>query len=116
MAVSGYGLPEISHRCLTIDTELAIQTAFRVPFAPCVEIAWRLSKPFWGNGYASEAAAASLVYASDLLKLAQVVSFTATINTRSQAGMCTERFEFNHPDIAPDHILCRHILYKMDFD
>ena len=89
-------------------------------FAPCVEVAWRLAKPYWGKGYATEAAIASLNYASNVLKLTQVVSFTATINTRSQAvmrkiGMNTDGYEFYHPGVSSDSQLCRHILYKIDF-
>ena len=32
--------------------------AFRAHFTPCVEIGWRLAAPFWGRGYATEAARA----------------------------------------------------------
>lgn len=31
-----------------------------LPFAPCVEIGWRLAPPFWGRGYATEAAFGAL--------------------------------------------------------
>lgn len=97
------------------------KTESGLPFSPCVEVAWRLGKKYWGNGYASEAAIASLEYASKVLKLAQVVSFTAVINRRSQAvmrkiGMSTDGYEFDHPKVAPGNQLCRHILYKIDFD
>ncbi|MBS1213448.1 MAG: family N-acetyltransferase, partial [Proteobacteria bacterium] len=30
--------------------------AANLPFSPCVEIGWRLAFPFWGHGYATEAA------------------------------------------------------------
>src|ERR1700733_14545720 len=32
--------------------------SFTAPFTPCVEIGWRLAFPFWGKGYATEAAEA----------------------------------------------------------
>ena len=91
-----------------------------LPFTPCVEIGWRLAKQYWGNGYASEAAIASLAYATKVLKPAQVVSFTAVVNERSQAvmrkiGMYTDGYEFDHPKVPAGDQLCRHVLYKIDF-
>ena len=97
------------------------KTEFGLPFAPCVEVAWRLDKAHWGKGYATEAAIASLEYASRVLKLKQVVSFTSLINTRSQSvmkkiGMYTDGYEFDHPKVPEDSKLCRHVLYKIDFN
>ena len=37
---------------------------FDAPFMPAVEIGWRLARPAWGHGYASEAARASTRSAS----------------------------------------------------
>jgi len=54
--------------------------AFEAPFTPCVEVGWRLAWPFWGKGYASEAATAALRFAFEELRLAQVVSFTVPAN------------------------------------
>lgn len=90
-----------------------------LPVAPGVEIAWRLAKSHWGRGYATEAAKASLEYATDVLKVDQVISFTATLNTRSQAvmkkiGMQTDGTEFDHPSIPSEHPLCRHVLYTIN--
>jgi ribosomal-protein-alanine N-acetyltransferase len=89
-----------------------------LPFTPCVEIGWRLGKEFWGCGYATEAAKASLQYAFMELGLSEVVSFTALINRRSQAvmkkiGMFNTGINFKHPDIAADHRLSEHVLYKI---
>ena len=33
---------------------------FALPFAPAVEAAWRLARPYWGQGYAYEAARAAI--------------------------------------------------------
>ena len=33
-----------------------------LPFAPCVEIAWRLARHAWGSGYATEAARGALAW------------------------------------------------------
>lgn len=91
-----------------------------LPFYPCVEVAWRLSSKHWNKGYATEAAKASLNYASSVLNLKEVVSFTAKLNVRSQTvmkkiGMCSDGYEFDHPDVTIDSPLCRHVLYKISF-
>jgi RimJ/RimL family protein N-acetyltransferase len=91
---------------------------FEAPFTPCVEIGWRLARPFWGRGYASEGARAALDFAFGTLKLAEVLSFTAAQNQRSRAVM--ERIgmvgypaeDFDHPSLAPGHPLRRHVLYR----
>ncbi|MEU4512247.1 GNAT family N-acetyltransferase [Nonomuraea wenchangensis] len=92
---------------------------FEAPFLPAVEIAWRLSRRAWGHGYATEAATAALDFAFDRLGLEEVVSFTATVNTRSSAVM--ERLgmihdsagDFDHPVLPPGHRLRRHVLYRL---
>jgi len=91
-----------------------------LPFAPCVEIGWRLAKPHWGKGYATEAAMASLNFAFAELSLNQVVAFTAVANNRSQAvmqklGMTNTGNNFMHPDIELSHPLCEHVLYKISY-
>ena len=91
-----------------------------LPFAPCVEIAWRLAKPYWGKGYATEAAMASLNYAFTELSLDEVFAFTAVANNRSQAvmkklGMTNTGNNFMHPEIEPSHSLCEHVLYKISY-
>ena len=87
-------------------------------FAPAVEIAWRLHKDYWGQGYATEAARAALNFAFTELSLDEVVSFTAVINKRSQLvmerlGMMNTRANFYHPALDPNHRLAEHVLYNM---
>lgn len=87
-------------------------------FAPAVEIAWRLHKDYWGQGYATEAARAALNFAFTELSLDEVVSFTALINERSQLimeriGMMDTRANFYHPALDPNHRLAEHVLYNM---
>ncbi|HEX4911899.1 MAG TPA: GNAT family N-acetyltransferase [Permianibacter sp.] len=90
-----------------------------LPFAPCVEIGWRLVRSAWGQGLASEAARAALRFGFDTLKLGEVVSFTSQHNLRSQAVM--QRIgmrrdpggDFLHPKLASDHWLAPHVLYRL---
>ncbi len=87
-------------------------------FAPSVEIAWRLSKDYWGQGYATEAAQAAVHFAFEELKLSEVVAFTAVINRPSQKvmqriGMIDTQENFYHPMLAADHKLAEHVLYKI---
>ncbi len=93
---------------------------FDVFFAPTVEVGWRLARPFWGRGFASEAARAALAFGFEQCGLAEAVSFTAEGNARSRAVM--ERLgmrrdpgeDFDHPLLAEDDPLRRHVLYRAD--
>jgi ribosomal-protein-alanine N-acetyltransferase len=93
--------------------------AFQAHFTPCVEIGWRLARAYWGQGYATEAAAAALAFAFERLQLAEVVAFTVPANARSQAvmarlGMTRDPADdFDHPDFPPDDPLRRHVLYRL---
>lgn len=92
---------------------------FDAHFMPAVEIGWRLARPAWGKGYATEAALTCLARAPGW-GIERVVSFTTTANTRSRAVM--ERIglahdpadDFDHPLIAAGHPLRRHVMYRSD--
>lgn len=92
--------------------------AHALPFAPCVEIGWRLARAHWGHGYAGEAAGACLDHAFGALGLDEVVAFTVPANTRSRAvmerlGMARDPAgDFDHPALAEGHRLRRHVLYR----
>lgn len=92
---------------------------FDAPFMPAVEIGWRLTPEAWGQGLATEAAAAALAFAFDVLELPQVVSYTVPDNDASRRvmqrlGMQHDAADdFDHPRFAPDHPLCRHVLYRV---
>lgn len=97
---------------------LAVPT-FAAHFMPCVEVAWRLRREHWGQGYASEAAGECLRFAFTTLELAEVVAFTAVVNRRSRAvmqrlGMRHDtRGDFEHPRLPQGHALRRHVLYRL---
>lgn len=89
------------------------------PFAPGVEIGWRLAFEYWGKGYATEGAKAALQYGFETLHLKEIVSFTAVQNNRSRRVM--ERIgmhrnpkdDFDHPKLPEGHPLRRHVLYRV---
>ncbi|MGH8994756.1 MAG: GNAT family N-acetyltransferase [Acidimicrobiales bacterium] len=91
---------------------------FVAPFTPCVEIGWRLARPAWGRGLASEAARESLRQGFAEHGLAEIVSFTYEGNRRSRAvmervGMTSDPADdFEHPRM-PGHRMARHVLYRL---
>lgn len=90
-----------------------------MPFAPAVEIGWRLDKAFWGQGLAPEAARACLVYAFSHLQLDEVVSFTAESNMPSRRvmekiGMKRDKSrDFDHPSVSEGSNLKGHVFYYL---
>ena len=91
---------------------------FQSFFTPCVEIGWRLAYDYWGTGYATEGAKASLDYGFNELNLSEIVSFTVPQNLRSRQVMerIGMRFidEFQHPLLPEGHSLRKHVLYKIN--
>ena len=92
---------------------------FTAAFTPCVEVGWRLARPYWGFGYATEAARASLAFGFTAASLTEIVSFTTAANTRSRAvmerlGMSRDPAEdFDHPSLPEHHPLRPHVLYRL---
>jgi ribosomal-protein-alanine N-acetyltransferase len=96
---------------------------FDAPFMPAVEIGWRLARPAWGRGYATEAARAVIDHAFAAepagLGLDELVSFTSVGNLRSRRvmehlGMTHDpRDDFDHPLVGEGHPLRRHVLHRL---
>jgi ribosomal-protein-alanine N-acetyltransferase len=92
---------------------------FEAHFTPAVEIGWRLASAYWGRGYATEGARASLETAFTRLGLDEIVSITVPANARSRRVM--ERIgmtrdpadDFDHPRLAEGDPLRRHVLYRI---
>lgn len=95
------------------------EVTFAAHFVPAAEVGWRLARPAWGHGYATEAARAALGYGFEVAGLDEVVSFTSVPNWRSQAvmrrlGMVHHPADdFDHPDLPAGHRLRRHVLYRI---
>lgn len=90
------------------------------PIAGQVEIGWRLARDYWGQGYAREAAQACLDWAWANTDAREVAAITVPDNAASWGLM--ERLgmrrivdgDFDHPLVADDSPLKRHILYRID--
>jgi RimJ/RimL family protein N-acetyltransferase len=82
-----------------------------------IELAWRLHPDAQGAGLATEGAAACRDWAFSVLDAPQVIAVTAQTNLRSQAvmrriGMIHDpALDFDHPRLAEDHPLRRHVLF-----
>lgn len=93
--------------------------AFPAHFTPTVEIGWRLAQDYWGNGYATEGALASLDFGFSELNLNEIVAYTPTANKRSRRVM--ERIgmhydpkdDFDHPNHPEGHHQRRKVLYRI---
>jgi RimJ/RimL family protein N-acetyltransferase len=57
------------------------------PLGPHMDLGWRLVRSAWGQGYATEAAAAALLDAFTRIGLGEVLAYTSRDNARSQAVM-----------------------------
>ncbi|MBP9791647.1 MAG: GNAT family N-acetyltransferase [Rickettsiales bacterium] len=94
-------------------------TEWPAHFTPAVEVGWRLGSQYWGKGYATEAARASLEYGFKKCGLKEIVSFTVPANIRSINVMKKIGFkhdisgDFAHPKLPIDHRLSKHILYRL---
>jgi RimJ/RimL family protein N-acetyltransferase len=94
------------------------EVVYEAPFTPAVEVAWRLARPGWGRGYATEAARAALDYGFDKLGLSEIVALTVPANQRSRRvmqrlGMTrSPEDDFDHPRV-PEGPLKRHVLYRL---
>jgi RimJ/RimL family protein N-acetyltransferase len=89
-----------------------------LPFMPCVEIGYRLARPHWGKGFATEAGREALRFGFEQLQLPEVVSFTAKLNLPSQAvmlrlGMLNAHEDFDHPALPEGSPLRPHCLYRL---
>ncbi len=92
---------------------------FEAPFAPAVEIGWRLASSTWNQGFATEAALAARDLAFGAFGLDELVSFTVPANRPSRRVMDKiglqrdEGSDFDHPRLPPGHPLRPHVLYRL---
>ncbi len=90
-----------------------------VPYAGAVEVGWRLTRPAWGHGYATEAARRAVRIGFADVGLDQLVSMTAVVNLPSRRVM--ERLgmtrdpadDFEHPSVPEGTSMRPHVLYRL---
>ncbi len=84
-----------------------------------IEAGWRMHRAAWGNGYASEAAAACLKWGWANLADNRIIAITTPDNLRSQTvmtriGMVRRRdLDFMHPALAADDQLAPHVTFEI---
>ena len=89
-----------------------------LPAPGAIELGWRLHPDAQGSGLATEGAAAARDWAFANLDVDEVVAITAQTNVRSQAvmrkiGMTPDSArDFDHPRLAQDHPLRRHVFFS----
>jgi RimJ/RimL family protein N-acetyltransferase len=90
---------------------------FEASFTPAVEVAWRLHRRYWGHGYATEAARASIEDGFQRVGLSEIVSVTAIGNLPSRRVMerlgMERSIEFEHPRHPETSPLRKHVLYRL---
>jgi RimJ/RimL family protein N-acetyltransferase len=93
------------------------RVTFAASFTPAVEVAWRLHRRYWGRGYATEAARAAIADGFTRVGLTEIVALTTLDNMASQRVMqrlgMTRTVAFDHPGVAADSPLRRHVLYRL---
>lgn len=91
----------------------------QLPFAPAIEVGWRLHKAGWGQGYAAEAASAAIADLFGRLGTEEVVAYTATANAPSiqvmrKLGMERDAAgDFEHPLVPAGHPMRPMVLYRL---
>jgi ribosomal-protein-alanine N-acetyltransferase len=106
----------VGHAGLSIPT-------WESDFTPCIEVGWRLVSKVWGQGFAPEAAIATIRAGKKLFNFPrhEVVSFTAAINSPSRRVMekiglsYDAAHDFDHP-VVLDGPLRPHVLYRGSLD
>jgi ribosomal-protein-alanine N-acetyltransferase len=92
---------------------------WNLAFTPAVEAGWRLARPYWGKGYALEAARAAIDDGFGRIGLDEIVAYTVPANRASwtvmhRLGMTRDPAEdFDHPSFRVGHPMCRHVLYRL---
>lgn len=118
----GYGMWVIQRRADDVFLGFTglMDINFVSPIDKDVEIGWRLATHAWGQGYAEEAARASLAWAWANLAAARIVAMTIAANTRSWELMARLEMarrpdlDFDHPRLADADPMRPHIVYAID--
>jgi len=90
----------------------------KFPFSPCIEIAWRMEKKYWENGYVLEAGEEIIRVAFEIYGLEELVYFSALKNLKgekvaSTLKMIRDERTFHHPFVEREDELSEHYLYRI---
>jgi RimJ/RimL family protein N-acetyltransferase len=92
---------------------------FEERFTPAVHLIAKLATHAWRQGYGSESVSAVFRDGFERVGLSEIVAFTARCNEPSWRGMASVGMthdpadDFDHPDLAEDHPLRDHVLYRI---
>lgn len=95
---------------------------FDAHFTPAVNLVAKLAAHTWRQHYGLEAAREALRDGFERVGLDEIVAFTARQNEPSWRGMAALGMshdpadDFAHPDLAADHPLRDHVLYRLRHD
>ncbi|SOB88127.1 Protein N-acetyltransferase, RimJ/RimL family [Sphingomonas guangdongensis] len=90
------------------------------PVSAELEIGWRLARANWGQGYAGEAATATIAWGWANTPDARIAAWTVPANTASwrlmeRVGMRHRpTLDFDHPRFPAGHPLRRHLVYTVE--
>lgn len=119
LAETGFGKWAVEAPCVApfIGAVGLTWVKFTASFTPAVEVAWRLHRRYWGQGYATEAARAAIEDGFTRVGLQEIVALTALGNHASMRVMerlgMTRTIEFDHPLVPEGNPVRRHILYRL---
>lgn len=95
-------------------------TSSKMPFAPCVEVGFRLAQKFWRKGYAFEGAKASIELGFNEFKLKEIKAIAAAENFKSigalkKLGMNRiPDADFAHPSFLENSEFKNHEVYILN--
>lgn len=96
-----------------------LPVTYEAHFTPAVEVGWRIARPFWGLGYAPEAAAAAIRFGFESLQLPEIVANAGTANEKSMRVMAKLGMQrdpsddFEHPLVPEGSPLRHQALYRL---
>lgn len=89
-----------------------------MPFAPAVELLYRLLPRFWGQGLATDGSRAALEFGFGVMGLERMVAYAVAGNKGSRRVMekigMVYQGDFDHPVLEETSALRRHALYEIN--
>jgi RimJ/RimL family protein N-acetyltransferase len=98
----------------TLDGEVRATMTRPAP----IELGWFFGRPYWGQGYATEAARAWIAHAFGPLAIPELVSIICAANAASirlaeKLGMTRDPQDFEDPTVPMGHWQRPHVIYRL---